>query len=120
MSECTNCGVYTKATTDNVDTTCPAIGYQKVNVCVPVTVTPFANSGTTKTTCCGEPIVVPGETPCSGKKNGVCNFTISQTICVEVPVDFGAKATVGDTYVDCLDASSDDICTNCKGDKEAI
>lgn len=43
------------------------------------------------TKCCGDPVVVSGDKPCAGKKNGVCTFTISQTICVEVPVEFGAK-----------------------------
>lgn len=74
----------------------------------------IAHTGPTVTKCCGDPIIVSGEKPCPGKKNGACAFTISQTICVEVPVNFGATATVGDTYVDCLNASTDDICTNCK------
>lgn len=86
----------------------------KASVCVPVIVSPFAHTGPTVTKCCGDPIIVSGEKPCPGKKNGACAFTISQTICVEVPVNFGATATVGDTYVDCLNASTDDICTNCK------
>lgn len=97
--------------------TCPAVGYQRVSVCVPVSVSPFARTGKTVTKCCGEPVVVAGETPCFGKKNGVCSFTISQTICVEVPVNFGATATVGDTYVDCLGVSTDDICTGCKAEE---
>ncbi len=46
-------------------------------------------------------------------KNGQCVFTISQDICVEVPVEFGAVASVGDTYVACNGASADDICTEC-------
>ena len=119
MSECVNCNEKVNATAyaETTDATCPAIGYQKVGVCVPVTVTPFAHTGATITKCCGDPSVVSGDTPCAGKKNGVCTFTISQTICVEVPVDFGATATVGDTYVDCLGASADDICTNCKGEE---
>lgn len=114
MSECTNCSNGTNRTLpDTEHQTCPATGYQQVSICVPVTVTPFAQARKTKTKCCGEPTVVAGDKPCSGKKNGTCTFTISQRICVEVPVDFGATATVGDTYVDCLGASADDICKNC-------
>lgn len=119
MSECMDCNM--SANTDAlkpVEKACPAVGFQKVGVCVPVTVTPFAHAGATKTKCCGEPIVKSGETMCPGKKNGVCTFTISQTICVEVPVEFGAITTVGDTFVDCLGASEKDICINCKGKKE--
>lgn len=93
--------------------TCPAVGYQKADICVPVTVTPFAQTGTTVTTCCGSPTVTSGTNVCPGSKNGVCQFTISQTVCVAVPVNFGAAASVGDTYINCLSASADDICTNC-------
>ena len=75
--------------------TCPAVGYQSASVCVPVTVTPFAEAGSTTTKCCGDPIVTPGRETCDGVKNGSCFFTISQNICVAVPVAFGAVATVG-------------------------
>lgn len=30
-----------------------------------------------------------------------------------VPVEFGAVATVGDSYVNCNGASEQDICTDC-------
>ncbi|MBS6398251.1 MAG: hypothetical protein KH452_14145 [Clostridiales bacterium] len=113
MSECVNKNA---VLTEPEDMTCPAVGFQKIGVCVPVTVTPFANAGKTKTKCCGDPIVTYGDPVCPGKKNGVCSFTISQTICVEVPVDFGATAAVGDTFVDCLGASAEDICSNCKSE----
>ena len=69
---------------EHPDGTCPAEGFQKVNVCVPVTVTPFAHTGSTKIKCCGDPVVIAGDKTCAGKKNGVCTFTISQTLCVEV------------------------------------
>ena len=94
--------------------TCPAVGYQSASVCVPVTVTPFAQTGLTVTKCCGEPVVTPGVATCGGTKNGACFFTISQDICVAVPVEFGAVATVGDTFVSCNGASETDICTNCE------
>ncbi len=120
MSECTNCNGASlgAALSEPVDKTCPAAGFQKISICVPVTVTPFAKTGNTKTKCCGDAVVVSGEKPCPGKKNGVCAFTISQTICVEVPVEFGATAMVGDTYVDCLATSADDICRYCEEDLE--
>lgn len=37
---------------DNTQT-CPAVGYQSASLCVPVTVTPFAQTGMTATKCCG-------------------------------------------------------------------
>ncbi|MEG0214971.1 MAG: hypothetical protein RR685_02355 [Hungatella sp.] len=96
------------------DQTCPAVGYQSASICVPVTVTPFAKTGVTFTKCCGNPVVVPGRNTCEGVKNGACAFTISQDICVAVPIEFGAVATVGDTFVHCNGASADDICSDCK------
>lgn len=97
----------TYATQENA--TCPAVGYQAVNVNVPVTVTPFAHTGTTTTKCCGMPIVKSGKSTGQGVKNGMCNFTIGQNIVVAIPVAFGAEAVVGDTYVDCIGASSEEF-----------
>lgn len=93
--------------------TCPAIGYQSASICVPVTVTPYAQTGVTTTKCCGTPVVTPGIAVCGGIKNGSCAFTITQDICVAVPVEFGAVATVGDSFVSCNEASDQDICTTC-------
>ena len=96
--------------------TCPAIGFQKVSVCVPVTVKPFAKAGATETICCGDPIVKSGDIKCNGTKNGTCTFTVTQVICVKVPVEFGATTDTGDTFVDCKSASASDICHDCKKD----
>ena len=87
----------------NETQTCPAVGYQSASICVPVTATK----------CCGTPVVTPGREVCNGMKNGSCVFTITQDICVAVPVEFGAVATVGDTYVSCNEVSDNDICTGC-------
>ena len=97
----------------NESQTCPAVGYQSASICVPVTVTPFAQAGLTVTKCCGDPVVTPGREVCTGVKNGSCFFTITQDICVAVPVEFGAVATVGDSYINCNGASQKDICTDC-------
>ena len=50
----------------NAVQTCPAVGYQSASVCVPVTVTPFAQAGATTTKCCGSPVVTPGRVTCEG------------------------------------------------------
>lgn len=118
MAECKYCTGAVRDITDNTVGTCPATGFQKASVCVPVTVAPFAHPGTTITRCWGDPVILTNDKPCPGKKNGTCTFTISQTICVEVPVEFGAEATVGDTFVECLGASTDDICANCHRETE--
>lgn len=92
------------------DKTCPATGYQSATVCVPVTIRPFAKPGKTTTYCKGNPIIKPDSDTCHGTINGVCNFTISQEVCVEVPVDFGATATVGKAVIDCGKATCHNIC----------
>lgn len=90
---------------------CPAVGYQRSTVCVPVTVTPFANVGTPVTSCCGRPIVTVGDV--CPRNGGICGFTISQEICVAVPVEFGARAVAGTPSVQCGEVSNTNICTDC-------
>ena len=97
----------------NENQTCPTVAYQLSSICVPVTVTPFAKASMTMTKCCSRPTVTPGRELCNGVKGGQCVFTVSQDICVEVPVEFGAVAQVGDTYVACNGASADDIRPAC-------
>jgi len=103
----------------NENDICPAVGHQFISVCLPVEITPFAKVGAASITCKEEPKIQSGCTPCCGTKNGTCAFTISQTICVELPVFFGASTYVGDTYVDCLgrtcDSGCDDTCEDTCG-----
>lgn len=92
---------------------CPSVGYQTATVCVPVTVTPYVRAGACVTRCCGGAFVAPGENMCGGEENGSCTFTLSQTLCIAVPVEFGATASVGDASVVCGSASSENICDGC-------
>lgn len=80
---------------------CSAAGFQDVNVCIPVTVKPFGEVGNAKTQCIGKAVVSSDCDHCPGKPGGVCKFTISQKLRVEVPVVFGARAEVGEASVDC-------------------
>ncbi|HJB17368.1 MAG TPA: hypothetical protein IAA05_15250 [Candidatus Blautia excrementipullorum] len=80
---------------------CSAVGCQTVDVCIPVTVKPFGSVGNVKTHCEGKPVITHGCGHCPGTPNGVCEFTISQRLQVEVPVIFGARAEVGDAHVNC-------------------
>ncbi len=91
--------------------TCTRNAYQRARVSVPVAVKPFTFAGPTEAFCCGDPIIK--EIRCTGTKNRICYFTISQEICVEIPIHFGANACVGSTWVDCLEASTDD-CDDCQ------
>lgn len=91
---------------------CETSTYQTATVCAPVTVTPVATPGRTRTTCCGGPIVNPGLT--CPTTNRQCYFTVSQRVCIEVPISFGATASVGDATISCEDISSEG-CTECNG-----
>lgn len=93
---------------------CPAVGFQEVNVCVPVTIKPFGEIGNAKTKCLGSAVVKPGCDDCPGKPGEVCKFTISQKLQVEVPVIFGARAEKGETSVECGCAGNAKDCDMCK------
>ena len=92
---------------------CPAVGYQEVDVCVPVTVKPFANVLTPKIKHVGTPVVCAGEGECRGGCGNICKFTISQKIKVDIPVIFGAKAEVGAAAIDCEGVGVDKHEANC-------
>jgi hypothetical protein len=100
-------------TTTVTDQTCPSVGYQSVTISVPVTVTPFAKAGATQTKCCGAATVTAGRNLDSGVKNGSCVFTISQDVCISVPVDFGATAAAEEAYTTCNGVSAENICADC-------
>lgn len=94
-----------------IQNTCTKSAYQRATVNVPVAVKPFALAGSTKTYCCSDP-VIKGIRCNQYHNEEICYFTFSQEICVEVPIHFGAKACVGDSWVDCHGASTEE-CIDC-------
>lgn len=97
------------------ESSCTVYGSQRATVCVPVTVTPFASVGDTVTRCCGSPTVTPGTAVCGGTPMGKCVFTISQDVCITVPVSFGAGSVVGQYSVLCGGADTGESCPDCGG-----
>jgi hypothetical protein len=89
---------------------CPAMSYQDVTVCVPVTIKPYGQVGNVKVQCLGQPVVRTGGDMCPGCEEGVCQFTISQKLKVQVPVFFGARAEAGKASVDCGRSGCEDCC----------
>lgn len=83
---------------------CEKIFFQKANVCVPVTVTPFATPGETNVTCCGRPIVSPQHV-CAGNDVS-CKFTVTQELCIAIPITFGADVVTGEAKVECKEVST--------------
>lgn len=90
---------------------CETVTYQPATVCVPVTVTPFVIPGPTRTICCGDPLILPGATSCPAGARS-CFFTVTQRMCVEVPIAFGASTTPGVPQVVCEEAS-EEFCPEC-------
>ena len=82
---------------------CETVFYQRETVCVPVRVTPFATPGIATATCCGTPVINTGG-ECVGRQTS-CSFTISQSLCIEIPISFGAEIETGTVVVQCGDVS---------------
>ena len=91
---------------------CSAITYQSATVCVPVTVDPKVNTGEVAVYCCDEPIITPFPCTlrCNPKKNGSCYYTITQNICIEIPVVFSADAFLGKPCIDCGEVTGQTVC----------
>ena len=95
---------------------CESVFSQTETVCVPVTVTPFANPGIAKATCKGKPEI--SNKPCKGSRTS-CSFTISQKLCIEIPVSFGAVIETGATMVQCGEVSEEKCkCEDHKSEEE--
>jgi len=106
-------GISVTGPMQNEDDACPTTAYQEVDVCLPVTITPYVNVGEAAVTCCGEPTIVSGDTTCNGTVGGQCAFTISQRVCVALPVTFGANTQTGEYAVSCGDAGEGN-CDSCE------
>lgn len=90
--------------------TCSVKAAQKMRVSVPVALRPFVFAGPASTYCLGEPEVENVRCGCRGPANQVCYLTINQKICVEVPINFGSKVSVGKHWVDCCERNFPDPC----------
>lgn len=87
---------------------CESLFNHKETICVPVTVTPFARPGTARTICCGKPAIIT-EASCYGERTS-CSFTVSQDLCIELPITFGAHVETGTISVQC-DGISEGSCS---------
>jgi hypothetical protein len=86
---------------------CRVTAFQEMDVCVPITIEPFVKLGEAQVECIEEPCLIP--TPChTWNKNGTCRFTLSQKICVMVPIEFKANTSSGNISVICGDTSDED------------
>lgn len=72
---------------------CSTKVYQTMEVCVPVTITPYATVGKVKIKCCGEAVVSTTPCPTGGPKS--FTFYVRRTICAITPVSFSTKGHPG-------------------------
>lgn len=80
---------------------CQSTFYQTETVSVPVAVKPYAVPGETSAVCCGDPTITQGNTACHGDRGTVCYFTVSQKLCIEIPITFGAEVRTGSAVTQC-------------------
>lgn len=76
-------------------TSCTGVGTQYADVSLHVRVQPYALLGEVKAACCGEPAVTVRQA-CGG-----CEITITQPVCIRIPVEYGAGAEAGELTVRC-------------------
>ena len=112
MPDAVNDNMVNAAAADDV-VTCATVAYREIELCVPITVKPFANVKEVVVRCCGEPTIGNADDRCKGVVGGVCDFNIHQRICVEVPVEFGAESHAEEVHVECGTASTEP-CRSCK------
>lgn len=82
---------------------CSKVGYQYVDISVPVELKQDATIGEIETKCCGEPTVCCKEEKCGG----TCEITITQKVCIKIPINYNVIACVGEGQIDC------DCCDEC-------
>ncbi|MDD4766084.1 MAG: hypothetical protein PHF87_00675 [Desulfotomaculaceae bacterium] len=76
---------------------CPAMVNETVCVQADVTITPSVVVGTIESFCVGEPVIGA----CPGTLVEECTFTVSQNICVQIPLAFSAVAAAVPTGTVC-------------------
>ena len=99
MSDCTNCNLRTVTTLQNQDTVCQTIVHETVCVQGTVTITPSVVSGESTSFCVGNPIIGS----CPGELQETCSFTVSQKICVQIPLTFSANASAVEDGLVCAE-----------------
>nr|WP_315020014.1 hypothetical protein [uncultured Aminipila sp.] len=100
MSVCTDCNnsnIKTVTTLQNQDAVCESIVHETVCVQGNVTITPSIVSGPSTSFCVGNPIIGS----CPGELRRNCVFTVSQNICVQIPLTFSATATAASNGIVC-------------------
>lgn len=84
---------------------CNKVGTQCVDVTAPMVLTPTASVGTVTIACQGTPAIT-----CTTDAGGAsCTVTMTQQVCVSVPIRYGVALTSGEPTISCADNS----CVGC-------
>lgn len=76
---------------------CDTVVSETVCVQADITISPKVEVGTIETYCVGSPVIGP----CQGNKVEECTFSVSQRICVQIPLTFSAEASAEPTGIVC-------------------
>lgn len=74
---------------------------QCADISLPVEIKPTATVGRIDTECCGDPVICCHEHSCNS-----CEITITQKICVKIPVTFSALTCVEEPVINCCTGES--------------
>jgi len=80
---------------------CNKTGTQCVNIAAPLTMVPTASVGTVSVACQG----VPSITCVTDPEGTSCTVTMTQQLCVSVPIRYGVSLTTGEPTIACADNS---------------
>ena len=80
---------------------CPKVSTHTAAVNLPVCITPYAITSPAHIKCCGETTITPTCNISMESYPSTCEFIITQKIQVDLPIEFGATVTIGDTFIDC-------------------
>lgn len=89
---------------------CNKIVTQCVDVTAPVVLQPTASLGTVAVSCQGAPTV----TCCTDSSGTCCTVTLTQQVCVTIPVRYGVSMSSGEPVISCAECGMTPPC-GCKG-----
>ena len=91
------------------DSGCNKIVTQCVDVTAPVTLVPTASLGTVTVACQGVPVVNCTTDPCGTSST----ITVTQRVCVTIPVRYDVSMSTCDPTISCADGGSCGPCSPC-------
>ena len=75
-------------------------GTQSVDISQPIVLTPTASLGTVVSSCPGSPSVT-----CVASPDGTtCTVTLTQRVCISIPVSYGVEVAPGEPTITCADS----------------